>query len=132
MFRLYSLLLIASLFGSSAVYAEKLYKWTDEEGNVHYSQKPRNDVGSEEVIQGMPPEVVEEPQDTTPVEVPLPTDVEASQQLADTCQGLYHELELYETRQPISDSEGNVVVLSEEMREAKIFEIKGALDESCR
>ncbi len=132
MFRLYSLLLIASLFGSSTVYAEKLYKWTDAEGKVHYSQNPRNDVGSEEVIHGAPPEVVEEPQDTTPVVVPLPTDVEASQRLADTCQGLFHELELYEQRQPISDNEGNVVVLSEEMREAKILEIKSALDESCR
>lgn len=132
MFRLYSLLLLVALFGSTAVYAEKLYKWTDEEGNVHYSQKPQNDVGSEEVIQGMPPKVEEEPQDTTPVEVPLPEDIEASQLLADKCQGLYHELELYEDKQPISDSEGNVMVISEEQREAKIFEIKATLDESCR
>ena len=132
MFRLTSLLLIASLLGSSAIYAEKLYKWTDEEGNVHYSQKPRNDVGSEEVIQANPPKPEEEPQDTTPVVVPMPTDVEASQLVADKCQGLYHELEIYEKKQPISDSEGNVMVLSEEMREAKIFEIKAALDESCR
>ena len=132
MFRLYSLLLIASLFGSSAVYAEKLYKWIDEEGTIHYSQKPRSDIGSEEVIQGAPPEVVEEPQDTTPVIVPMPNDVEAAQLVADKCQGLYHELELYEGKQPISDSEGNIIVVSEEMREAKIFEIKAALDESCR
>ena len=132
MFRLYSLLLLSALLGSSAVYAEKLYKWTDEEGNVHYSQKQRGDVGSEKVIQGTPPEAEEVPQDTTPVEVPLPTDIEASQLLADKCQGLLHELELYEDKQPISDSEGNVVVISEEQREAKIFEIKAALDESCR
>ena len=132
MFRLYSLLMLTALLGSGAVYAEKLYKWTDEEGNVHYSQSPRVGERSEEVIPGVLPQVEEEPQEATPVEVPLPTDVEASQLLADKCQELYQELELYEEKQPITDSDGNMMVISEEQREAKIFEIKTTLDESCR
>ncbi len=132
MFRLCSLLLLTALLGSTAAHADKLYKWTDEEGNVHYSQKPPNDLGSKEVIQGVPLPVEEAPQDTTPVEVPLPDNIEASQLLADKCQGLYKELELHESKQPITDSTGSVTVLSEEMREAKIFEIKAVLDESCR
>lgn len=38
--------ILAALLAASPVWAGKLYKWTDEEGNVHYSDK-------------LPPEVVE-------------------------------------------------------------------------
>ncbi len=131
-FPLWPVLLFATLLGSSAVQAAKLYKWTDEAGATHYTQKPPSDTGSDEVISTSEPEIKAEPVDTSPVEIPQPTDLAASQQAAERCMGLYHTLELYQERQPITDSDGNVMVVSEEMRESKIAELKQELDASCR
>lgn len=128
----WSILLLTVLLGSTSAYAAKLYKWTDEAGTTHYSQNPSTDLNTSEVITSTAPEAEPVPVDTTPIEIPQPTDIEASQQLADRCQGLYHDLELYESEQQITDSEGNTLVVSMEMREAKVAEIKAELDKSCR
>lgn len=128
-----SILLLALLVSSATVHAAKLYKWTDEAGNTQYSQSPPNDKNTQEVISGAKPVVpTPEPVNTAPIEIPEPTDLAASQQQADRCQGLYHDLELYTADQPITDAEGNVTIVSKEMREAKSAEIKSELDASCR
>jgi len=36
-------------FSGQSVYAEKIYKWTDNEGNIHYSDRPNNKEQSEEI-----------------------------------------------------------------------------------
>ena len=54
------------------------------------------------------------------------------QQQANRCQGLYDLLLRYEKKQPIHDSEGKLIIISEEMREAKISELKEELDQFCR
>lgn len=128
----WSILLLAAMLASTTVHAAKLYKWIDEAGNTHYSQKSPTDKNSGEVISGTPPEAEPEPVDTTPIEIPQPTDLLASQQQADKCQGLYRDLELYKNEKQITDSEGNAMVVSKEMREAKMVEIKAELDQSCR
>jgi hypothetical protein len=127
-----TLLMLTALFSSSAIAANKLYKWADEAGNIHYSEKPPGGRAAEEIISDAVSEVKPAPLDTTPVEIPQPADPQAAQQLADKCQGLYHRLELYNSKQPITDREGNVMVVSEEMREAKITEFRAALDQFCR
>lgn len=128
----FSILLIASLFSGSALSAARTYKWVDEAGTVHYSEKMQTGASTDEVTPDSRPEVEPAQIDTSPVEIPQPANPQASQQLADKCQGLYRDLELYISRQPITDSEGNAMVVSEEMREAKITEIKMELDQSCR
>jgi hypothetical protein len=125
-------LLLATLSGSSVFAANKLYKWTDEAGNIHYSEKSPTDRTTDSVISDTRPETIATPPDTTPLEIPQAIDQEAAQQLAERCQGLYRELERYREREPITDSEGNVVVISEEMREAKLLSIKAKLDRFCR
>lgn len=128
---LLQLLLITSIAtGASIAHAAKLYKWADEAGQIHYSEIPPTDRTTEEVNSDT--EAVSAPLESPPVEIPQSTNPQASQQLADKCQGLYRDLELYISRQPITDSEGNAMVVSEEMREAKITEIKAELDQSCR
>ncbi len=123
------LLLTALLLGSHAVQATKLYQWTDEAGTVHYSEKPPGD--SDSVIveektpaapQAEPPAPVETPQTTTP----------ESHSVAEQCQALYEELQRYDGDEALIDEEGQPVVISPEMREAKISEIKEQLDQLCR
>jgi len=112
------------------VHAAKLYKWVDEAGNTHYSQTPDSDRDSQQASPAT--EAQAEPVEHAPLEIPPPTDLAASQQLADKCQGLYRDLELYKDHSQITDTEGKVMVISPEMREAKIAEIKSELDKSCR
>ncbi len=125
-------LLITLLLGSTPLHAAKLYKWIDEDGKVNFSETPRNSAGHEAVITVNEPEPEAEAVEPTPIEIPEPTDLAASQQAADLCQGLLGELELYKSNEPISDSEGNPVIVSPEMREAKIVDINQQLDQSCR
>ena len=81
-------------------------------------------------VQEVPEEKVEpEEEDVT---IPQPTDVEAAQKAAERCEQLYRDLDLYKGSAEITDSEGNAVVISPEMREAKINEINAELDHSCR
>jgi hypothetical protein len=126
------MLMLAALFSTGAIAANKLYKWADEAGNIHYSEKPPSGRTAEEIASDTVSTDTPVPLDTTPVEIPQPADPQAAQQLADKCQGLYHDLERYQSRLPINDSDGNVMVVSEEMREAKITEFKAALDQFCR
>jgi hypothetical protein len=127
-----SLLLLASLFSGSALSAPRTYKWVDEAGTVHYSEKMPSEASTEGVTPDSRPKVEPAPGDTSPVEIPQPVNPQASQQLAERCQGLYRDLESYISGQQVTDSEGNVIIVSEEMREAKITEIKTELDQSCR
>ena len=127
-----ALLLLTALFISTTADAAKLYKWVDKNGKTHYSQKPPSDAGSEEVITANQPEPIPVPVESTPIEVPEPTDLIASEQAAARCQGLLHDLELYQGNGQITDREGNLMVVSTEMREAKVTEIKTELDQSCR
>ncbi len=120
------------IFGVTPVEAQKLYKWVDEEGKVNFSETPRNTPGHEAVISVDQPEPEAEAVEQTPVEVPEPTDLAASQQAAQLCQGLFDNLELYKSGEPIMDSEGNPVIVSPEMRETKISEINAELDRYCR
>jgi hypothetical protein len=125
-------LLLATLFSTAALSANKLYKWTDKAGNIHYSEKPPSDRTADGVISDTPPETEAVPPDTTPLEIPQATDQEASQQLAERCQELYRELDRYQGREPITDAEGQQMIVSEEMREAKRISIKAELDQFCR
>ena len=126
---IWTTLLLITLF-TAPVQAAKLYKWTDEEGNVHFSQKPPTAPDKDEVLQQ--PEPVPEEAVMAPAEAPEPSDLEASQQAAELCDGLFRDLERYQENKQITDAEGNVMVISPEMREAKIAEINAQLDESCR
>jgi hypothetical protein len=125
-------LLLTTLFSTAALSANKLYKWTDEAGNVHYSEKPPSDRTTDVVISDAPPETEAVTPDTTPLEIPQATDQEASQRLAERCQQLYRELDRYQGREPVTDAEGQEMVVSEEMREAKRISIKAELDQFCR
>lgn len=130
--RLSPAMLLAALLVSTPLHAAKLYKWTDEEGNVHYSQKPASATGTEEVIQAQPEEVEEVIEETAPIEVPMPVDTEAAQKQAERCQDLMRDLEIYKSSKQVTDSEGNVMQISPEMRDAKLKEINEELDRSCR
>ena len=41
--------LLFAIFSSPSVYAKKIYKWTDNEGNIHYSDRPHETNQSEKV-----------------------------------------------------------------------------------
>lgn len=123
-------LLLAALLVSNTADAAKLYKWTDGNGKINYSERPPSDITNQVESTAVKPEP--EPVDDTPIEAPMPTDMAAAQQAAEHCQGLLQELDNYTNRAQITDSEGHAIVISAEMREAKLSEIKAELDNSCR
>ena len=129
--KLWTPLLIALVLGATSANAAKLYKWTDEKGNIHYSEAAPT---KEELTgsQDAEPEITAEPVDETPVIIPEPTDLAASQQAAQLCQGLLHDLEQYNSGESITGNDGSVMLVSPEMREVKIAEINAQLDQSCR
>jgi hypothetical protein len=67
----YALLCVMLLIGSSCCYAAKLYKWTDEQGNVVYSDTPRP--GAVEIeVHTEPAGIVPVPPGATPAEPAAP------------------------------------------------------------
>ncbi len=126
-------LLVGVLLATPSAHAAKLYKWVDESGTVHFTEKPPHDKNTEKEIAGNEPEVIEPaPVDTRPLVNPQLIDQEASLRLTQKCQLLLDELNLYSSGQSPSDSAGNPIVVSDEMRSAKILELQSELDQHCR
>lgn len=124
------LIILTVGFYVSTAYGAKLYKWTDDAGNVHYTQTPPSEHDT----------IVEESdaphaEANTPIpedEILKATDIDAMQQRVSRCTKLEQELTAYRDHSQITDSDGNTVVVSDEMREAKIMEISAELKQNCR
>lgn len=127
----WTLLLLGTLLCSTSAQAAKLYKWVDEAGTVHYTEKPPQDKNTEREVAPLEPETpvpAPAPADNTPLTIPFPIDQERSQRATERCQALLDELQQYTG----AGGAAPAIAVSPEMREARITELQAELDKNCR
>ena len=136
------------LFFTSTLSIAEMYKWVDEDGNTHYSEKPP--VADVEVETIAPPP----PVDTNKAQQELQKTLEQANSLREgrvaaneekqkekneaeqkkqQCQQLKEKLEVMEYRPRASkkDEDGNIVRLGEEERQKEIANTKKQISEKC-
>lgn len=132
------MLLLATLviFASSA--SAGLYKWVDDEGNVHYSQKRPQDQKYKRL---KPPSPT--PEDTKPLyqstsNKTKTSDVVATETAknekirADNCAAAKKNLNSYTLYRRIKDKDGNVSYVDDKVRAQNIEKAKNAIAEFCQ
>lgn len=138
------LLLGVTAFGSAT--AAALYKWTDEEGNVHYSQSPPEGNKAERMItKDAPPAPAQqddatdntgegdaEQTDENAIPPEAGQDPEIAEKRRQNCEIARKNMETYKQYRKIQQPDGSVVVMSDDMRNAKMEEAQKMIDEYCQ
>ena len=130
------LLLTAMMIFASSAFAG-LYKWVDDEGNVHYSQKrPPNQ--QFERLKAPPPAPDSDkplyqsskPSDTANKAVAAET--EKNEKIrAENCAKAKKSLANYQIHRRMRDEDGNVTVIDDKVRASQIEKAKEAINSYC-
>ena len=120
------------------------YKWMDTDGRVVYSQTPPADAEYEVISSGHPRLESDDPDEvdaTAPLGAESPsgdTEEEISKIAAESqaireknCQGAKQNLQTYQTYRRVRDDDGNVSLLTDDERQAKIEEAKQMITDFC-
>lgn len=121
-------LLMVPMIGAQAA---KLYKWTDEAGNTHYTQVPPTEHPTEVITSEPPPPQPPAEDDTTLPEGMSATDDANMKIKQKNCEAARKNLEVYKSSEKIIQDDGTEMVLSEEMRAAKLKETEQQIKLYC-
>jgi hypothetical protein len=116
----------------TSAHANKLYKWTDESGQVHYSQTPPTTGKATEME--MPKSVIREPVQAKPDEAkreendPVARFREVRQQ---NCQIARQNLQIYRESEVVQQPDGKMLELDDDTRQANIAEAEAMIQEFC-
>ena len=128
-----------SLFLTTAVQAA-MYKWTDEKGNVHYSQHPPRDKQYEKIKKqkAPPPPSGSTPAYQTPSLSQDPGDRKVAEEVAKNkeirkknCEAAKNNLKVYSVHRRVKSQDGLIRVVPRPDREKKIAEAKEQIKEFC-
>jgi hypothetical protein len=142
------IMVLGCLMSEAAIAA--MYKWVDNEGNIHYSQVPPSDKEVEKIAP--PPPVPEQPAKPPMQEAEQAVEAKANEQkttaedaekrkadeehLAEiykkNCDIATENMAIYKSGNRIITPEGERVRLSDEMRAEKIKQAQEAIDKYCR
>lgn len=127
----------------------EIYKWTDENGQIHYTQQPPIDRPTEQIKAPPPPpidpekaqqnleELIESQQTKEAAEAErqqAKKDAKAAQKLREeNCQTARNNLEQYRNNpgRRVMNADGEVTRPTEEQRQEKIIEFQQKVDEFC-
>lgn len=129
------LLVTMILFATSA--SAGLYKWVDEDGNVHYSQKRPIDKKFKSIKAPPPP-----PQDAkSPYQSIAPQNKPSGTVTAETdknikiraenCERAKEKLKNFQIYRRVKDEDGNIKEIDEKMRSAQIQDANKAISDFC-
>lgn len=136
--RIIAVLFVSVLMLTGTAQAASLYKWTDEEGNVHYSQTPPEHGQADKMHlkdttppQNAAPAAAEEPEDQG-IPEDAGQDTAEAQARQRNCEIARYNLETYKTSDRLKQPDGTVIVISDEMRDAKMKEAQALIDIYCK
>lgn len=139
-----ALLLALGLCGSPGALAAGMYKWVDEQGNVHFSQNPPASGSYQEMT---PPPTPATPAEDTNKQLEryreiLKPDPKAREEAAaakqqeqlrrQNCETARKNLETYTAFRRFIDAKGELVVLTDEERAAKIKDAEEQVKTYCK
>lgn len=142
---LLQLAVAAATVGFAASAAAAMYKWTDQEGNVQYTQTPPPDGAVTEIA---PPPRVAAPaaaseekkaadegegggQQADNGQEPALTP-EQQEAYARNCEAAQGNLQIYKTRGRIKTPEGEIVELNDEVRQKKVQQAEEQIKKFCK
>ena len=123
------------IFASSA--SAGLYKWVDNEGNVHYSQKRPRDKQYKKIKAPAPAPESSKPlyKSTSPKNKSSNSAVSETKKnekmRAENCANAKKRLNAYQVYRRIQDNEGNIKVVSDNERANNIKRAKQAISDFC-
>lgn len=129
-----NLALIILLGACSAIQAATMYKWVDEEGNVHYDQSPPTDRESEKLESDTgaktpnAPDASEKTADQPP---PAPTEDENTRIKKQNCEAARRNRDIYKRSEKIRQPDGTELTLSDEMRAEKLRQVEEDIKKYC-
>jgi len=144
-----NVLLTTLLLGlAGAVAAAEMYKWTDTDGNVHYSQSPPpqgqfqtlkpNASATTRPVQSDTAKTAIQPAEEAPQAVDPEQEKREQQRkqleadIAEyNCAAAREQIEIYKNYKRIQDTQGNISVLSDEERAAKIKAAEKTIKKYC-
>ena len=130
-----ALLSVLMMVPLAASQAAGLYKWTDEEGTVHYGQLPPTDRAATKLAppKDIPPTSQNAQQQTDETAIPeeAKRNAEALKVKSQNCEIAKGNMQTYKDYTHIRQPDGSVLELSDEMREAKIQETQVMIDKYC-
>ena len=132
--------ILSSVF-STGLFADKFYKWVDENGTTHYGSKPSPNHKSNEVrttgrasgpASQMAPKNEPSKQENT-ISSTEGTVAYDAEELKTYCNSLKDRLNLMISSNQIKqrNTDGSVVMLKEEERQSQISDIKSKLADTC-
>jgi hypothetical protein len=135
--RIIALITFATLMMAGTVQAAGMYKWTDAEGNVHYSQTPPEDQQADKVhIKDSAPLQDSTAGETDTGEQDNPAEdaqnTPEAKQRQKNCEIARYNLETYKSSDRLKQPDGKVIVISDEMRDAKLKEAQSLIDIYCK
>lgn len=133
-------LFFAGFLLAGTAQAASLYKWTDAEGNVHYSQTPPEGQQADrmKVEDSAPPASEADAQqgDSAEGEDGVPAsaekDTKENEVRRKNCEIARSNLVIYQTSDQYKQPDGKVITVSDEMRKAKIDEAQKQVDTFCK
>ncbi len=128
-----------SLFLSMALQAGT-YKWTDEKGNVHYTQRPPPGKPYEKMKiekpssanSSKPAPAYSAPADDVGAKTVKAEEAKNAAILKQNCQAAKNNLNLYQVHNRIRDAQGNIRFVSPKEREEKMATAKDQIREFCK
>jgi hypothetical protein len=119
--------------------AASMYKWIDEEGNIHYSQVPPEDQEAQKIEAEASPPPPSAPESKTESDAPdilppglQPTGAEGAGELdRQKCFEARRNLEVLMRQREVTLPDGKKMVFSEEMRRQKIDEAREEMKRYC-
>lgn len=137
-----AIVMAASLLLAGSAGAAGLYKWTDAQGDVHYTQDPPPQ-GQYQQLTAPPPPPAAAPDDAlqkardalTPP--PPPTgDAKQDKLQAEVdqrnCDVAKHNLDTFTTHRRVQNEKGEIVILGDDERKAKIKEAQDQITKYCK
>ena len=132
--RNYVLLILFLMAPMAVSQASGLYKWTDEEGQVHYTQVPPTERPAVVITPEPPPPAQPAPDskdDETLPEGLSSTDDANIRIKQKNCEAAKKNLSIYQSSDNILQPDGTEMVLSDDMRAAKIKETQQQIKLYC-
>ena len=136
-----AIFMAASLLLAGSAGAAGLYKWTDAQGNVHYTQDPPPQ-GQYQQLTAPPPPSAAAPDDDlqkardalTPPPPPtadIAADKKRAAEFKKNCEIAKQNLAIYTAHRRIRNAKGEIVTLDDDARKAKIKESQDQINKFC-
>jgi hypothetical protein len=137
------LLLVATIAGFAASATAAMYKWTDKQGNVHYTQEPPPEGNTTEIA---PPPRVAAPAANKPngkdtsgevengktAEGEAPLTPEQQEIYSRNCEAARGNMETYKTARRVQQADGEIVVMDDEIRQKKMQQAEEQIKKFCK